>query len=304
MNGKKIKGIILAAGFGSRLRPLTNFWPKPLIPFLGSSPLHLALNRFKAAGIKDVAVNTHYLADQIAKSLVDNPFDLRTVISYEPEILGTGGVYNPLRKWMDSSDILVMNGDIVSDVDLSALLEMHERTSAVATMALLPNVLPGEAAVYFRNDEILAIGRSGPNDASRGNFGCVQILTKEFLELLPTSGSFDIISQGYQIALANRLKVSALVHHGIWYDIGTINRYASSIFDIIGRPGGLEAIGGDQKGFIVTSDGSVIENGASIEDSSQIEHSIVLRGGLVCAGDHIRNMIIAPNARVSFDSPD
>jgi mannose-1-phosphate guanylyltransferase len=300
MTSRGEKGVVLAAGLGTRLKPLTERWPKPLVPFCGTTPLLLALRRLHQAGIADIAVNTHYLGDQVQAALMARPFGLSPRVSHEKEILGTGGVYNPLRDWQGSADLVVINGDVVSDIDVESVVAVHRQSDAVATMALLPEVLPGESAVFFEDGRVVAIGKSGPGGAQRGNFACVQILSRSFVDLLPSTGSFDVISQGYQKALEAGMRVAALVHRGIWHDIGSVQRYAAGVFDVLTRQGGLAALGIDPRGVTVTPEGGVIEDGAEVGAGAVVERSIVLPGGKVAAGEHVKSLIIASTGRISF----
>ena len=189
MNPQVLKGVVLAAGFGTRLRPLTDIWPKPIVPFLGSTPLRLALGRLVAADIRQIAINTHYDSKKIEMHLRDCPYGVTPLISFEKQILGTGGVYNPLRKWQGLAHLVVLNGDIVSNIDINRAIACHFDTNAVATMVLLAKVLPGESAVYYKDSQVLEIGKIGPLDALCGNFACAQILSPKFLDLLPSEGS-------------------------------------------------------------------------------------------------------------------
>ena len=107
MNAKK--AIVLAAGLGTRLRPLTTVCPKPLMPVWGEPMLARVVALLRSWGVEDIAVNCHYLHDQVEEWCAAN--GCRAV--YEPEILGTGGVLNPLRDWIGEDDFYLVNGDIV-----------------------------------------------------------------------------------------------------------------------------------------------------------------------------------------------
>src|SRR5690606_22359178 len=131
-------------------------------------------------------------------------------LSHETELLGTGGVYGPLRDWQGDSDLLVLNGDIVSDMDLEALVDTHRKTRAFATMAMLPEVIPGENGFFCnRQGEIVAFGKEGPPDAAARNFACAQILSRRFIDTLPPSGAFGIIETGYLPALKRQERLFA-----------------------------------------------------------------------------------------------
>ena len=295
-----VKGLVLAAGLGTRLRPLSTLYPKPLIPFLGSSPLEIALGRLSAAGLTDAAVNSHYLPDHVASLLERNPFGQRLYQSHEPMLLGTGGVYGPLRGWLGASDLLVCNGDIVSDFDLIALLAYHRTGGFIATMGLLPAVVAGESAVYAKDGRTIAIGRNLPQAQTSGatahNFACIQVLSPAFLDLLPTSGISDVISQAYQVAFARGLPVGGFVQSGMWHDIRDPQFYWLAVKDVMARRGlrnfiarGAAVATGARIGAAV-----VVEHGARVDRGAQIENAVIFPGAVVGEGQIVRNQIVLP----------
>lgn len=302
------KGLVLAAGLGTRLRPLTTLYPKPLIPFLGSSPLEIALGRLSNAGIGDVAVNSHYLPELITNALARNPFKQHLVLSHEPTLLGTGGVYNPLRDWLGDDDLVVINGDVVTDLDVGRLLSFHQTGAFIATMALLPDVVPGESGVFARDGRIVAIGKDlSPalvGGAKARNFACVQVLSKAFLDLLPKTGVFDIVSMGYQVALERKLPLGALVHDGMWHDIRDPQFYWLALKDVMARAQlrnfvarGASVEPGAQLGVEV-----VVEHGASVASGAQLTSAVVLPGAVVAKGQVVKHQIIlpAPHAAITL----
>ena len=319
---KPAKGMVLAAGLGSRLRPLTTQWPKPLIPFIGTSALELALWRFANAGIRDVAVNAHYLPDQIEAATRSAPFGLAIKFAIEPTILGTGGAYNPLRIWLNDADLVVLNGDVISTVDVPALLEHHRKSGAVATMALLPDVLPGESAVHFNDAGIVAIGKANVSGTKAGNFACAQILSPIFLDLLPKSGSFDIISKGYQLALEAGLKVSACVHLGFWHDLRSPAFFAGAVQEYLRLSPGEASLTGvpacrlekGRRGISLASQESsqtpcnlagplMLDHGATIDPSASIGPAVMIESGVrIGKGAVVRNSVLLPGADVASGS--
>lgn len=319
-----LKGVVLAAGLGTRLRPLTERYAKPLIPFLGTTPLELALWRLKNLGIKEVAVNSHYHADQLAAAVEAKPLGFALKLSHEPEILGTGGCYNPLESWQGDDALLVINGDVVSDVDVFGLWKRHQESGALATMALLPDVIPGESAVFSEAGLITGIGRSKPTPGSApGNYACVQVLSRAFIELLPKTGSFDVISQGYLPAIAQGHKVSAFVHEGVWHDIRNPAYYWLAVKDFLGNEAkrqncgidacraarGLQSLGSGSTLFdqsvklgagVKLSANVMLEPGSEIGAGASLEDCLVLPDGKVLAGAVEKNAIIGGNLRVSL----
>ncbi|NCN28631.1 NTP transferase domain-containing protein [bacterium] len=140
MNDSNKVGVILAAGLGSRLRPSTEFCPKPLIPVAGVEPLFFALNAFNKAGVSKVIVNTHYLHKMIFKALdqwrqVFSEIEIR-VSNESSELLGTGGallkIIDENREWIADSSLVVQNGDTLANFDFSPLFSSEESTLAVS----------------------------------------------------------------------------------------------------------------------------------------------------------------------------
>ena len=323
-----LKGVVLAAGLGTRLRPLTDRYAKPLIPFAGSTPLELALWRLAQLGVKDVAINSHHHADQIAAAVAANPFRQNLKLSHEPEILGTGGVYNPLRSWQGHDDLLVINGDIISTIDLGALCRRHQESAALATMALLPAVIPGESAVFHQNDVVVGIGKTPPAGGAAvqaGNYGCIQILSRAFVDLLPTSGTFDVINAGYLPALAHGLKISAYVHQGFWHDIRTPQFYWLALKDYLASaerdpsdPVGLASchkqrqVTFERRGTVLVNAASriapsaklgpfvIVEGGCEIGADVLISDSLLLPGARVVEGAVVKNAIIGKDLRIAL----
>jgi len=233
-------GFVLAAGFGTRLRPLTVLRPKPMIRFFGVPLLDLALFRMRAAGISDIAVNAHYLSQSIVSGINESPWGENVRVSIEePRILGRGGAYIPLRDWFGKRTIIAYNGDVVSDIDVTAALAHHRKTQAVATMVVLPLPLGRDNAVYCdATGKIVAIAKVPPTTggpyAARG-FACLQILEPRFLDYLPQSGESDILG-AYGAAIANRDVITSFVHHGFWHDLGNPQQLFAAHKELMSSP--------------------------------------------------------------------
>jgi NDP-sugar pyrophosphorylase family protein len=298
----KVKGLVLAAGFGTRLRPLTDVWPKPLIPFLGSNPLALAIDQLRSAGINDIAVNTHYLA-QVVEDYLQVFVKQKIRVSREDNILGTGGAYNPLRSWIGDAHLAVINGDIVSDINVKKVLEEHMTSGAIATMALLPQVIQGESGVHYSDGFVTGIGRYGNTGAQSGNFACVQILSPRFFEFLPTSGSFDIISTAYAALLREKLPIKAALYDGIWHDIRSPQFYFDALCDVVGRRlhrssfiSPTASIGRDAQ----IGDRVFVEGGASVFEGAVLQDCVLLPGAFVEEGILVKKKIIGHNFSVDL----
>ena len=136
-----MRAMVLAAGYGLRMRPLTRLVAKPALPVLNRPLLHWTLERLARAGVREVIVNTHHLADTVesaARGARGLGLKVRTVRE-EPEILGTGGGPRAVRDWLGKGPVLLVNGDVLFTMDLRALVARHRARGARATLALRPN---------------------------------------------------------------------------------------------------------------------------------------------------------------------
>jgi NDP-sugar pyrophosphorylase family protein len=132
-----MRALLLAAGMGERLRPLSNETPKPMLPLCERPLIHYPLAMLKRAGIIEVAINVHHLASKIQGGL-GNGSRLGMSITYAPEpvLLGTGGPLNGLREYLRSDTFVIANSDGILDLDLAAMIAVHRDRAALATIAL------------------------------------------------------------------------------------------------------------------------------------------------------------------------
>ena len=219
-------GVILAAGFGSRLQPMTKLVPKPLIPFMGVPLLYLNLERLVSLGLDRYIVNAHYLADQIVEAVDIYPRHLPIHTSVETEILGTGGAYAPMHKIRKGKPLIVVNGDIISDFCFSRLIAHHESINADASMGLLEKPHgSGEAIIWVQDGRVVRIGGDKPNEKCTGHgYACVQVLGDKFLNRVKQGSRKPIISY-YKDALAEGQVIGAYFEKCFWYDLGTPKNY-------------------------------------------------------------------------------
>ncbi len=324
-----VKGMVLAAGLGTRLRPITDEYPKPLVPMFGVNPLALAIHQLRSAGIDQIAVNTHYQADKIEHYLKHSG-SAGIKISHEPTILGTGGAYNPLRGWLEDSHLAVINGDIVSTMDVSRILSAHLASGALATMVLLPNVIPGENGVSHHDGLISGIGKFGKKSQKEGNFACMQVLSPKFFDHLPTEGVFDIITTAYKALINAGLPVGAFEFSGMWHDIRSPKYYFAALIDMAARWQNTElanirhavtdlGISFERSPHVSVSGGGAlvvrgalvdpkavlgkntfIEFGATVEADAYIENSLVLSGATVKKGDLVKNKILGKSFAIDI----
>lgn len=279
-----LKSIVLAAGFGTRLKPLTLFRPKPLFPFYGPNLLEIAILQLSGAGFgpQDIAVNAHHLAYQIVnwgKSL-ENVLNFPLRVSVEKEILGTGGFINPLRSWIGQDHLLVYNGDTITDVDIREFVDFHFKNNFLASMILLPNNLPNTSVVIAAENEVKEITGSKNKGittfpgATQHTFSGIHILSPRFMARLPRDHVFLNIIDFYQLALAEGERIGSYIHSGFWHDMGTPEGYfkALTAFHLnrstLGQRLNLTEIGRRLgKNYIITQDseGAIVTYPANLQ---------------------------------------
>jgi NDP-sugar pyrophosphorylase family protein len=226
---KNAKGFILAAGFGTRLKPLTDKVPKPLVPFLGVRLIDFALYQMQRSQLlSSLGVNTHYLGEQVQQHIAKQKiFPSRIILSHENEILGTGGFINPVRKWIGDSPLLIFNSDVVCDIAVDQLLQAHANSpGALATMALVPHQ-PGTTPVKCASGQVTGIGAG---EGEPFTFSGIHVLSPEFIKSVPGTGSFSIIDT-YQAYLRQGAKINVFKHAGMWLDLGDLRTFYNCTMD-------------------------------------------------------------------------
>jgi mannose-1-phosphate guanylyltransferase len=225
-----VKGFVLAAGFGERLRPITESVPKPLLP-VGNLPLvGYSLKLLASHGITDVIMNLHHLGKLMRDALGDgSEYGVQITYSEEEEILGTGGGLKRMHEQLGDETFVVVNSDTIIDVDLGQAIAAHQRRRALATMVLREDARQAE----FGQIEVDAAGRIrrilGHGDSGEPlkafMFAGVHVLEPRFLEYIPPDVNTCINRYAYVKALDNDESLNGFVTAGYFADAGTPERY-------------------------------------------------------------------------------
>ena len=235
-----MKAMILAAGLGTRLRPLTETMPKPLLPVGGTPIIFWNLALLRQHGINDVMINLHHLGHMIEQALGDgSQWGMRIQYSVEPVILGTGGGIKVVEPFFEGKPFIVMNGDTLIGLDLSELLARHRNRDPIATMVLRedPEVErwgPVEATLDHRVLTILGRGRktdSSDPPASRYMFAGVHVIHPQLLRHCPKGQPSSII-EAYVAELEGGALIQGFIAREYWSDIGTKERLAQARQDV------------------------------------------------------------------------
>lgn len=247
-----IVGLVLAAGEGTRLRPLTLYCPKPLLPFHGRPILDRILANLRPLKLGGIGVNTHHLADALQTWLAAHHPDVR--ISHEPTLLGSGGGVRALCRVLPPADhVLYHNGDIFTDASLPALIAQHRMHKADVTM-LLSSAQSADGNVGFdaaRGRIVTLPGHSGlhtvpgAHNAQRTSFAGILIMRRHVWERLPIDATAPcIIRDAITPLLLEGGAIHGVLHHGHFSDLGTPARWLAGLASVQEAPFDDETVDG------------------------------------------------------------
>ena len=226
-----MKAMILAAGFGERLWPLTVDRTKPALPVLGKPLVGYVAEYLARFGIKDVIVNLHHEPDSVRRVLGDgSQFGVRLEYVYEPEILGTSGALDNARTLLESETFVVINGKLVTDIDLNAAVQHHRRENALATLVLKRNVARERFSIVETHDDLVTrfAGMPSPTDLDADPplmFTGIHIMEPRIFDYIPRGIFSDTVVDAYPKAMARGERIVAHVGEGLWYELSTLPRY-------------------------------------------------------------------------------
>jgi NDP-sugar pyrophosphorylase family protein/aminoglycoside/choline kinase family phosphotransferase len=242
-----MKALILAAGLGTRLRPYSEYTPKPLFTIAGRPLLDIIISNLIDSGCKAIIVNTHHLHQKIDAYLARKKYPVPVITRHEPEILGTGGAIKNVSDFWDNTPFMVINSDIVTDIDFKGVYDFHLNHHHPVTLVLHDDPefntvklnKDGFVQDFYEQPPMTELSDSPGNDASllaleddkRLTFTGIQVLNPEFLELIPGNEFFSIID-GYKKLLSQHKKICAYITKDrCWRDLGTPERYRLAVFD-------------------------------------------------------------------------
>lgn len=301
-----VRAMILAAGAGSRLDPLTQQLPKPLVPIANTAVMEHVLQLLSRHGIKDVAANLYHLADKIPAHFKSGASVADTMnIQYvqELELSGDAGGLRACKDFFTGGTFVVLMGDIVTDVDLSFLIEQHRRKGALATIGLkeVANV-EQFGIVETDKDGFIKCFKEKPKasetNSKLASIG-IYVFEPEIFDYIDEEGLFMFGKQLFPRLLENDLPMLGVRLPGYWSDIGTIDSYKQTTFDCLD---GLAAIGGaDFKNNVLASDTATTLLGKNVTIGDGVEflgHVVIGDNCDIGAGAVIADSIIWPGCKV------
>ncbi len=293
-----MKAMILAAGFGTRLWPLTVGRTKPAIPFLNRPLIAYTIEYLKQHGFADVIINLHHEPDSVREQIGDGArYGVR--ISYsveEPEILGTSGALDRVRDQLERETFVVINGKLITDIDLNRAIATHRERQALATLVLRPN-RKRERFSEVHLTETGLISKFGGFPAAENQpvapaageeqqfplmFTGIHILEPAIFDYIPRGVFSDSVRDVYPRAMADGKRIAAHVAEGSWYELSTIERYLAISLEFLRRTGrDVE-----------------MDEGCEIESGAMVERSVLWRRVRVERGAKLSECIVGDDVRI------
>jgi mannose-1-phosphate guanylyltransferase len=321
-----MQALILAGGKGTRLRPLTVYTPKPVVPVCNRPFLLYQLDTLKRAGVTDVTLSLSYQPHKIEQQLGDgSDFGVRITYMVEPQPLGTAGAYKFAEALLREPTV-VFNGDIVTDLDLRAVIRQHDERKAVATVVLAPVENPsvyGVVETDVENGRVKTFSEKpraeevSVNTINAGTY----ILDPKVLDMIPEGESYSFEYNLFPDLLKRGERFYAHIPDGAyWLDIGAPARYLQVHHDILaGRVRSIElkqrrgdcdlaTIAEIDDLSLLADDctikpgaqiiNSVLGEGVHVEEKARVENSVVWPHTRIGAGAHLSNAVVGRGCHI------
>lgn len=238
MSNKTIKAMIMAAGVGSRLDPLTKSVPKPLVPVANRPVMDILVDNLKSIGVKDIVSNTHYLAEKIINRYENINFGVKFKFIKEDTLSGTAGGLKKCQFFFDKGDeFLVLSADGLSNADLQKGIDMHRKSGAIATIGI--KEIPHEEVSHFGvvvTDEtgyITEFQEKPSLEEAKSNFinTGIYVFDYRIFDYIPENTFYDFAKNVFPNLLKDH-EINTFVIDNYWTDIGTLEQYQQSTQDL------------------------------------------------------------------------
>ena len=284
-----MKAMILAAGLGTRLEPLTKTRPKPLFPVLNKPLLGIIIEQLGRMGATGVIINAHHLAEQVEQVVDKGDWGLQVEVRVEPNILGTGGgIKNCADFLQDAPFFVVVNADVYHTFDLRPALNYHREGDNLATLVLCDHPsfnqvgIDGEGRIVSVRGESITPSTSATQLLT---FTGIHIISSKLLDSMPSAGFFGIMELYMELASRGEAIRGYQMQGGYWRDIGRVEDYMDLHRDLLGEKGKSvihpeASLAEDVRieGFVCAGKGTRIKAGSFIQDSIIWDEVVIERG--------------------------
>jgi mannose-1-phosphate guanylyltransferase len=282
-----VQAVILVGGEGTRLRPLTSTLPKPIVPLVDRPFISFMLEWLRQHGVSEVIMSCGFLATSMRDVLGDgSAVGVRLRFVEEPDPRGTAGALKLAEPMLDER-FLMLNGDVLTDIDLTSQLAQHEASGATATLALVPVADPSAYGVVLLNEDrsVRDFVEKPSSDRVQSNLisAGAYVLERTILELVPPDRNVSIEREVWPLLVGAGLY--GFPSDSYWLDIGTPARYLKATFDII--EGNVVTAVSERLG----SDWLAIDESAEVH-GRVIPPAVIGRGVHVAAGAHVGSLVV------------
>ena len=286
-----MRAMVLAAGMGTRLQPLTHLWPKCLMPVANQPLLDITLKKLAKLGTVKTVVNTHYLAKQVTNYLQYQQ-TMTVDISHEPQLLGTGGALVKAAHLLGNAPFWHMNADIYCDADLAQMSRLMRQNNPVAVLGLVNEPRFNSVAI---DDTGRLLGVKGYLELPTGiplyTYSGMALLHPRLLEYLPAKGPSNLVD-AWHMALKAGETILCCQLDGLWSDLGTwqdlwqANYNLAQNHPVLAADSAQISVQATVQGFCFASESCIIESGAFVKDS------LLLPGARVNSGAKVEHAIL------------
>src|SRR5579871_3703220 len=332
-----MKAMILAAGVGSRLDPLTRNVPKPLVPIINRPVMEYLVELLKKHGFDEIMVNLHYLGDQIEGYFGDGSrWGVHIHWSREEKLWGDAGSLKRVEEFFKDETFLVIGGDDLTDMDLSKLVKTHHEKKALSTIALSLVDDPSEYGIVLMNEEqritrFLEKPKGEVIFSNTANTG-VYVFEPEIFELIPRGVFYLFGKQVFPLLLEQRLPLYGHLTAAYWKDVGNLKVYVQTHKDVLEGRVNTRLPFNEVRKFVWMGDNAeidesaeigypvaignnvrilagakvlentVIGNNCAVEENATVQDSILWDGAIVMRGTHLERCVIGKDCHVKTDA--
>jgi mannose-1-phosphate guanylyltransferase len=309
-----MRAMVLAAGLGTRLRPLTYEITKPMVPVLDRPVMEHIVDLLDRHGFDRVIANLHYFPDSIREHFGD-----RMEYRFEPELLGTAGGVRACAEFFGDEPFLVISGDALTDIDLTALANRHRETDGIATLAVkqVPDTREFGVVLHDREGRITGFQeKPRPDEAlsDLGNCG-IYVFDPQIFDYFPNSEFVDWAKDVFPVLLENDVPFYIHEVREYWNDIGSLGELRKGTFDALRGELQLQVEGRELRPGVIVADGSALPEDVEVEGPAWIGRDVQIGEGvrLMCpivVGDgvrigdraQLRGSIIFPGTEIAPES--
>lgn len=312
-----MKAMVLGAGAGTRLEPVTNFIPKPLVPVVNRPVIDHIINLLHKHSYEKVICNIHYLADKM-QSHFENRNDVDITLKYEPELSGDAGGVRACREFLSGETFVVIMGDLLTDADLTMMLNEHKEKRAIASIGVRRVEDVSRFGVVVLNTDGLVVDfqekpsarEAKSNQVSSG----IYILEPEIFDHIPAEGVYGFGRQLFPLLVEQGHRVAGIELPGYWTDIGTLSDYLKANQDAVTAAVNVPISGNKTERGWIASDAvidetcefngkAVVASGCKINAGVRLSGTVVIgEGAIIEDGARLHDCVVFPHTTVQARS--